>query len=59
MTATQQKARPSVGTVERSSKAPQPAIVWPERNPAETRSEREVARVLRILDQLKPGGSTR
>lgn len=53
------KAAPRRGRVAMASKAPQPAIAWPQHNPGETRPEREVARVLRILDEIKPGGATR
>lgn len=44
------------GTAGSNQERPQYNSPWPERNPAESRSEREVAKVLAILDELKLGG---
>jgi hypothetical protein len=51
---TQQKARPPVGTVARANTQERPHYnrPWPDYNPAQARSEREVAKVLAILDKI-------
>jgi hypothetical protein len=61
MISTQQKAScpvPRRGAANNQQR-PQPITAWPEHNPGETRPEREIARVLRILDEIKPGGGPR
>jgi hypothetical protein len=57
MIATQQKAAPGRGTGQAASnqQRPQPITAWPEHNPGETRSEREIATVLQLLDSLEKG----
>lgn len=59
MTATHEKAAPRrrTGQAANNQQRPQPITAGPEHNPGETRPEREIARVLRILDELKTGGA--
>jgi hypothetical protein len=59
MIATQQKAAPRRGTGQAANNPQRPhfSSPWPNGNPAQVRSERDVARVLRILDELKTGGA--
>jgi hypothetical protein len=60
MKPTHEKAAPRRGTgrAASSQQRPQIATVWPNGNPAQIRSERDVAKVLAILDELKPGGGS-
>lgn len=61
MIATQQKAAPRRGTGQAASNQERPhfSSPWPDCNPGETRSEREVARVLKLLDEIKTEGRGR
>jgi hypothetical protein len=55
MTATQQKAAPRRGTGQAASNQQRPHLSspWPDCNPTQVRSERDVAKVLAILDEIK------
>ncbi len=52
---TRQKNRPPVGTGQAADNQQRPHhnSQWPDYNPAERRSERDVAKVLAILDEIK------
>ena len=58
---THEKAAPRrrTGQAANNQERQQPITVWPSGNPAQVRSERDVAKVLAILDELKTGGGPR